>query len=57
MNGFEDDKKPKCDGDEYVKPGPKDLQVQLVISLSLGVSAFLAFCVRTLLIFLVPVSL
>nr|CDP22915.1 Putative protein of unknown function [Podospora anserina S mat+] len=45
MNGFEDDKKPKCDGDEYVKPGPKDLQVQLVISLSLGVSAFLAFCI------------
>lgn len=35
----------KCNGDLYTGPGWKDTQVQLVISLSLGLSAFLAFCV------------
>lgn len=42
----------KCNGDLYTGPGGKDTgpggkdtQVQLVISLSLGLSAFLAFCV------------
>ncbi len=35
----------ECPGDEYVKPGRTDIKVQLVISLGLGVSAFLAFCV------------
>lgn len=36
-----------CDGsgDEFVQPGEKDTQVQLVISLVLGLTAFLAFCV------------
>lgn len=36
-----------CDGsgDEFVQPGEKDTQVQLVISLALGLTAFLAFCV------------
>lgn len=32
-------------GDEFVQPGEKDTQVQLVISLVLGLTAFLAFCV------------
>ncbi|KAK4174508.1 hypothetical protein QBC36DRAFT_333527 [Triangularia setosa] len=45
MDVSEETKKPKCDGDEYVKPGPKDFQVQLAISLALGLSAFLAFCI------------
>ncbi|KAK3694426.1 hypothetical protein B0T22DRAFT_70910 [Podospora appendiculata] len=35
---------PVCDGDLYVGPGTKDIQVQLGISLLLGLSAFLAFC-------------
>lgn len=36
-----------CDGsgNEFVQPGEKDTQVQLVISLSLGLTAFVAFCV------------
>lgn len=36
-----------CDGSgsEFVQPGEKDTQVQLVISLALGSTAFLAFCV------------
>jgi hypothetical protein len=42
-HGPDDDK--KCDGDLYTGPGGIDTQVQLVISLSLGLSAFLAFCV------------
>ena len=43
MNIFEDpDDGNKC-GD--VGPGKKDTVVQLVISLSLGLSAFLVFCV------------
>ncbi len=38
----------KCDGTYYVGPGPgaTDTKVQLTISLLLGVSAFLTFCVR-----------
>jgi hypothetical protein len=40
-------KKGNCDGsgDEFVQPGEKDTYVQLVISLSLGLTAFIAFCV------------
>lgn len=34
-----------CPGESYVEPGSKDIQVQLVISLGLGITAFLAFCV------------
>lgn len=48
MNAFDDPDNPdkdKCLGDNYVKPGAKDTQVQLVISLALGLSAFFAFCV------------
>lgn len=33
------------DGSEYVQPGEKDTQVQLVISLALGLTAFFTFCV------------
>jgi hypothetical protein len=36
----------KCLPDTYVGPGKKDTQVQLVISLALGLSAFFSFCVR-----------
>lgn len=38
----------ECPGDEYVKPGKTDIKVQLVISLGLGISAFLCFCVSRL---------
>lgn len=40
-------KKGSCDGsgNEFVQPGEKDTYVQLVISLALGSTAFLAFCV------------
>lgn len=38
-------KETKCDGNEAVRPGEKDIYVQLTISLSLGLSAFLVFCV------------
>jgi hypothetical protein len=51
MNVFEDPDVPddnKCMGENYVGPGKKDTQVQLVISLALGLSAFLAFCVGIL---------
>ncbi len=34
-----------CPADEFVKPGKTDIKVQLVISLGLGITAFLAFCV------------
>lgn len=33
-----------CPGDGFVAPGNKDIQVQLVISLGLGIFAFFAFC-------------
>lgn len=36
-----------CDGNEFVQPGEKDTQVQLVISLVLGLTAFVSFCVST----------
>jgi hypothetical protein len=40
-------KKPKqCDGRVWIQPNDKDIYVQLALSLSIGVSAFLAFCVR-----------
>jgi hypothetical protein len=46
---FGDTVKPdKCDGDDYVRPASKtvrDLEVQLVLSLILGVGALIAFCV------------
>ncbi|KAH6660506.1 hypothetical protein BKA67DRAFT_641587 [Truncatella angustata] len=34
----------ECDGNEAVRPGEKDIYVQLVISFSLGLSAFVLFC-------------
>jgi hypothetical protein len=53
MNMFKDPDggnpdKDKCLGENYVGPGKLDTQVQLVISLSLGLSAFFAFCVGPL---------
>ncbi|KAH0491056.1 hypothetical protein TgHK011_002501 [Trichoderma gracile] len=46
---FGDNVKPdKCDGDDYVRPASKtvrDLEVQLVLSLILGVGALIAFCI------------
>lgn len=46
-NGSGGKGKKGCDGDgsRFVQPGEKDTQVQLVISLALGLTAFLAFCV------------
>jgi hypothetical protein len=41
FDGSDDDD--KCKGD--VGPGTKDTQVQFVISMALGLSAFLSFCV------------
>ena len=41
-------RKPKddeCPADQFVKPGGRDIQVQLVVSLALGISAFVAFSV------------
>lgn len=35
-------------GSDFVQPGEKDTQVQLIISLALGLTAFVAFCVRSL---------
>lgn len=35
----------KCDGIKAVRPGDKDTYVQLIISLALGLSAFIVFCV------------
>ncbi|CAN8099721.1 unnamed protein product [Discula destructiva] len=34
-----------CDGNDFVQPGEKDTQVQLVISLALGLTAFFTFCI------------
>lgn len=42
---LDDDDHKRCNGSEYVQPGTKDIQVQLVISLALGISAFVIFCV------------
>ncbi|GAB1310685.1 Calcium permeable stress-gated cation channel 1 [Madurella fahalii] len=44
MNLFNEDPNNDECGDEEVRPGARDTQVQLVISLALGLSAFLAFC-------------
>ncbi|KAK4239417.1 hypothetical protein C8A03DRAFT_42961 [Achaetomium macrosporum] len=44
MGIFEDPDKDRCSGEKQVGPGKTDTQVQLVISLALGLSAFLAFC-------------
>ncbi|EFX00002.1 duf221 domain protein [Grosmannia clavigera kw1407] len=35
----------ECPGDIYVAPGNKDIQVQLVISLALGLFGFFSFCI------------
>lgn len=35
-------------GSDFVQPGEKDTQVQLIISLALGLTAFVAFCVSSL---------
>ncbi|KAH6854070.1 hypothetical protein B0I37DRAFT_360997 [Chaetomium sp. MPI-CAGE-AT-0009] len=48
MNMFEDPDNPdpdQCRGENAIRPGKKDTQVQLVISLALGLSAFIAFCI------------
>lgn len=37
--------KPACNGTAATDPGARDIEVQAAISISLGVSAFLAFCV------------
>lgn len=37
----------KCKGEDFVGPGSTDVYVQLAISLTMGLSAFLSFCVRT----------
>lgn len=45
---FGDNVTEKCDGKDYIPPASKtvrDLEVQLVLSLILGVGAFIAFCV------------
>ncbi|KAI2640338.1 DUF221-domain-containing protein [Hypomontagnella submonticulosa] len=44
--GSDDDDIPEyCKGENAAAPGNKDIFVQLVISLALGVSAFVAFCI------------
>jgi hypothetical protein len=48
MDFFIQDKEKQCSGSDYVDPGSKDTkdtQVQLVISLALGLFGFFAFCV------------
>lgn len=48
---FGDNVTEKCDGKDYIPPASKtvrDLEVQLVLSLILGVGAFIAFCVSLL---------
>ncbi|KAK1757856.1 calcium permeable stress-gated cation channel 1 [Echria macrotheca] len=45
MNLFGDGDEDKCKGDQYVKPGATDTTLQLAISLTLGLSAFLTFCI------------
>lgn len=57
MSMFEDPDNPDCGGDNAVRPGQKDTQVQLVISLALGLSAFIAFCVRRPIETVAPCSL
>ncbi|RFU80457.1 hypothetical protein TARUN_1750 [Trichoderma arundinaceum] len=45
---FGDNQTDTCDGDEYVRPPSKtlrDIEVQLVLSLILGVGALIAFCI------------
>lgn len=44
-------KEMKCDGHDAIRPGNKDIYVQLVISLILGLSAFVFFCVNIALLF------
>ena len=45
MDVFHKPKETDCPAEKYVKPGGRDIQVQLVVSLALGVSAFFAFSV------------
>lgn len=48
---FGDNLTEQCDGKDYIPPASKtvrDLEVQLVLSLILGVGAFIAFCVSPL---------
>lgn len=45
---FGDNKTDTCDGKEFIPPASKtlrDIEVQLVLSLILGVGALIAFCV------------
>jgi hypothetical protein len=44
---IQNNKSDVCRGQDYIPPSSdKDLTVQLVLSLALGVTAFFAFCVR-----------
>ncbi|KAL2757313.1 hypothetical protein ACRALDRAFT_1028350 [Sodiomyces alcalophilus JCM 7366] len=46
MDALEDDGRRKCGGgEEYLKPGSTNITVQFGLSLILGVSAFVAFCI------------
>ncbi|ROT37159.1 DUF221-domain-containing protein [Sodiomyces alkalinus F11] len=45
MDVLKDDARDKCGGEEYLKPGSTNITVQLGLSLILGVSAFVAFCI------------
>jgi len=36
----------KCKSDFDFKPGSKDTEFQFLVSVTIGLSAFLAFCVR-----------
>lgn len=45
---FDSNDNDRCRGEDYIRPatkGVKDLGVQLVLSLVLGTSALIAFCV------------
>lgn len=51
-----DDDHGKCNGNDYVGPGNKDTWYQFIISVSLGISAFLSFCVSGYIPELIKVS-
>lgn len=38
-------KNSSCNGNDFIQPGEKDTIVQLIISLTLGLTAFFTFCV------------
>ncbi|KAH8890467.1 DUF221-domain-containing protein [Thozetella sp. PMI_491] len=45
MDMFEEPPDKSCTGRDFVQPGNTDIKVQLVLSLALGVTAFMAFCI------------